>query len=814
MSEPQESDKSSLVPHEKRAPVKAETDALATRLRREEDAEWVIAIYRKHALKRVSAELDSVLGGGRGRAHYIHPVLLDNNPVEFRRSLQEQVFPTPREMREDLLELAMGKVMLTAGSGMGKTTYLKFFLEDLLKGDLSGQRYALPVYFHLGTLPEGTGVSFLFDWLFKHVIELILLEKAEDAGLVLDEAILLRTLKSLAKKNQFLFFLDGLDQLASEDRFLAYKEIVLDHRFFNSNYIILASRPFDFGPLAAGGLMKRGQEACFQISFDKVSERDRKAYLGDALTKPVERLYSYNPELLDTPLLLHALRKLHEQRLLDGAGNRTEIYTRYFSLLLQSAAIAETQERGVQYLDRLADVSLRLAEAGRFQRHELVETGFEKELLRAGINDGGAGLLIDNGVFTPALAGILQETEKRWEYLHPSFQEYFAARKLAGDPNWQEIVRAHCREEKWGEIIKYFAGLAPDKNNELYDILFAEASLFSAGNALPETAALDVGKALLAKQFLKYQCKDIYPQFSAYRLTSIAEIKAGIDRGILIKIVANLLRRDKRDSRILFGVFELLLALYDIDLPAMIDSQEFEPLQTIPELKEFLSEFADPEKIKKAVIKKWGEMATVSAGRFIYQMEKDEEDQIDLQEFSIMKYPVTNALYGEYDPNYRLLHPQYSSRGDEPVAGVNYYEANIFAIWFNKRLPTEQEWEKAARGVDGRDYPWGEAAGYQSGYANTCDFVLGKTNPVMEFDKGLSPYGCYDMAGNVWEWCIQRFAASYTTQRVVRGGSWLNYLVHSKCTSRNSFDPSERYPSLGLRCVSLPHTETEDVDEE
>jgi formylglycine-generating enzyme required for sulfatase activity len=161
------------------------------------------------------------------------------------------------------------------------------------------------------------------------------------------------------------------------------------------------------------------------------------------------------------------------------------------------------------------------------------------------------------------------------------------------------------------------------------------------------------------------------------------------------------------------------------------------------------------------------------------------------------------------------LYPRYSSRDDEPVAGVNFHEANLFAIWLGKRLPTEREWDKAARGVDGRDYPWGEAAGYQSGYANTCDFVLGKTNPVTEFDKGLSPYGCYDMAGNVWEWCVQRFAARYTTQRVVRGGSWLNYLVHAKCAARNSFDPSERYPTIGLRCVSLPHAEmaeTADAD--
>ena len=104
--------------------------------------------------------------------------------------------------------------------------------------------------------------------------------------------------------------------------------------------------------------------------------------------------------------------------------------------------------------------------------------------------------------------------------------------------------------------------------------------------------------------------------------------------------------------------------------------------------------------------------------------------------------------------------------------------------------------------------------GYQNGYTNTSDFMMGRTNVVTEFDKGMSPYGCYDMAGNVWEWCVQPFASKYTTQKILRGGSWLNYMVHAKCTFRNSFDPGERYPSVGLRCVSLHQTEVDDLEDD
>ncbi len=116
--------------------------------------------------------------------------------------------------------------------------------------------------------------------------------------------------------------------------------------------------------------------------------------------------------------------------------------------------------------------------------------------------------------------------------------------------------------------------------------------------------------------------------------------------------------------------------------------------------------------------------------------------------------------------------------------------------------------------MDGRDYPWGEALGYQEGFCNTCDFVVGKTTSVLSYEDGISPYGCHDMAGNVWEWCVQLYSSKFTTQKIVRGGSWLNYMVQAKCTFRNSFDPSDMYPAVGFRLMSLPLSEIEDEDEE
>ncbi|MFQ5443942.1 MAG: SUMF1/EgtB/PvdO family nonheme iron enzyme, partial [Nitrospinales bacterium] len=580
------------------------------------------------------------------------------------------------------------------------------------------------------------------------------------------------------------------------------------------NCVFMASRPLNFGAFATSSVVKKGRASYLKINFEKIGKRERNPYLGEAKKdKRLEKLQLYNPELAETPILLKMVRVLSDQGLLENLKSKTKYYTAYFTHLIQNSEDELSEEWMKKCFSKLADVSYSLIEEGRWHRFEEVETGFDKGSLR-NKNSGENPLFLEGENIHPVLAGIIQQTEKRWAYRHPSFQEYFAARKLAKMPDWKDIVRAHCRDEKWEKVLGFFAGLTPKLNDELFEILFEQGALFAAGNLLPEARKLSTDKKLITRQFMKYQCREMFPQFAKCRLTRVSKVLATADHDYIRKIIVNLLRREVRESRILFGVFELLLALHDLDFLEMIDGQDFEPLKDIPELCEFLRESESGDQVDLNVMKKWSEMVTVPAGKFIYQGEKDEDDQINLKEFSIMKYPVTNSLYKQYDPNYKLLYPKYSSGDDEPVIGISFYEASMFAIWLSRRLPTEMEREKAARGVDGRDYPWGENCGYQSGYANTCDFVLGRTNQVTELDTGISPYGCFDMSGNVWEWCVQLNASGYMTQRIVRGGSWLNYLVHAKTTSRNSFEPADRYLTLGLRCVSLPHTEMEEDDGE
>ncbi|TMB12517.1 MAG: formylglycine-generating enzyme family protein [Deltaproteobacteria bacterium] len=130
---------------------------------------------------------------------------------------------------------------------------------------------------------------------------------------------------------------------------------------------------------------------------------------------------------------------------------------------------------------------------------------------------------------------------------------------------------------------------------------------------------------------------------------------------------------------------------------------------------------------------------------------------------------------------------------DQPVVGVSWYEADAFARSLGMRLPTEAEWERAARGEDGRRFPWGdewvpENAAHRGGRRHTL--------PVRSIPENRSPHGLYDCAGNVWEWCADAYAEGL---RSARGGSWNAHPPQLRCAARNAWAPDARFSNLGFR---------------
>ena len=168
------------------------------------------------------------------------------------------------------------------------------------------------------------------------------------------------------------------------------------------------------------------------------------------------------------------------------------------------------------------------------------------------------------------------------------------------------------------------------------------------------------------------------------------------------------------------------------------------------------------------------EMIRIPAGTFL--MGDDEisnaspQHEVTLEEYEIAKYAVTckqYKLFLEANPTYKVPEgwsgTQYpKGKANHPVVNVSWYDATAYAEWLSRvtgkdyRLPTEAEWEKAARGTDGRKFPWGDE--FDTKKCNTAESGIGDTTPVDTYPDGASPYGVMDMAGNVWEWCADWYA--------------------------------------------------------
>ena len=200
-------------------------------------------------------------------------------------------------------------------------------------------------------------------------------------------------------------------------------------------------------------------------------------------------------------------------------------------------------------------------------------------------------------------------------------------------------------------------------------------------------------------------------------------------------------------------------------------------------------------------------MVAVPAGEFTYgsgEIRTTEAFYIDIHEVTAGEYKAcVDANKCDYNgstsSSYRTWN---NSKDNHPINYVNWNEAVAYCTWKGKRLPTEVEWEKAARGTDGRTYPWGNQTA-------RCDYAVmleggggcgtDSVWPVGSKENGKSPYGAYDMAGNLWEWTNSLWSPT-SNYRVLRGGSFLGVEFNLRSSYRYSFALSGRYTSFGFRC--------------
>ena len=244
----------------------------------------------------------------------------------------------------------------------------------------------------------------------------------------------------------------------------------------------------------------------------------------------------------------------------------------------------------------------------------------------------------------------------------------------------------------------------------------------------------------------------------------------------------------------------------------------------------------DPKSLKKISgkmdLNRLEEMVFIPEGSFTMGSDAYEDEspshEVYLDAFYIDKYEVTDAGYEIFwrstghRPPLTWGKPGFNLP-EQPVTGVSWEDAADYAAWAGKRLPTEAEWEKAARGTDNRRYPWGDQWSDVKCQASGKDPLSGPA-PVGSHPEGVSPFGCHDMAGNVWEWCADWFSTDYYDQsdeknpkgppdgsrHVLRGGGWESRPNKVRTTFRQGGCPDGGYRCAGFRCVKDTTDQRED----
>jgi formylglycine-generating enzyme required for sulfatase activity len=239
------------------------------------------------------------------------------------------------------------------------------------------------------------------------------------------------------------------------------------------------------------------------------------------------------------------------------------------------------------------------------------------------------------------------------------------------------------------------------------------------------------------------------------------------------------------------------------------------------------------------------EMILIPAGEFLMGSDPQQDEhahisqqpqhRLFLPDYFLAKTPVTNAQYhaflrvtGREAPEGWdwAYHTPPSGQEDHPVVNVTWYDTRDYCRWLSEAtgrvyaLPSEAEWEKGARGNDGRFYPWGNQ--WDATHCNSAESGLGKITSVHAYPHGASPYGVLDMAGNVWEWTRslwgeypypthqpeqawrENLKAARTRHRIQRGGAFHSYQWDMRCASRRGDFPYNSAMGIGFRVVVLP----------
>lgn len=518
-----------------------------------------------------------------------------------------------------------------------------------------------------------------------------------------------------------------------------------------------------------------------QLRGDTPTAREEATREAERLTAAIFRDPGVE-SLATNPLLLTILALIHYSGK-ELPQKRVELYELYVKTLITSWSRRRTLARealssleeaeAIKILAPLALWMHREHPAGTAPRDEIerqIEAYYAQKMEPAQAADAARGFVDSVRKYTSLL---VERGENAYGFLHLTFEEYLAARGaiFAGQverPKIFETLCPHLYLPAWREVVRLTAEhLGLIAKEEATVSLFIRKILQDT-----PTQKQDQGKnAVLAGACLQNIGREgVEKQVWDDTHTALYQTMTALD----------LAPATRRDAGMMLG--ELGWTPRDLD-----------------------------------------DMILISAGEFVYQAKPHK-----LPAFQIAKYPVTNAQFKRFVLAGGYNNPQgWSKEGWQyrekenwerprywddarfnnplqPVVGVSWYEAEAYCNWLKDetgkayRLPTEEEWEKAASGKKGKIYPWGKE--FDPRKANTYESNLNATTPVMMYPGGKSESEVFDLSGNVWEWTSSKYSKDETT-RVLRGGAFFNDLNRVRAASRNRFNPDLWYRDFGFRVV-------------
>jgi formylglycine-generating enzyme required for sulfatase activity len=675
--------------------------------------------------------------------------------------------------------LTRKRLVITGDPGSGKTTFLRRIAQECCSpsGDLKLPDVTFPVFVRIGELEE-------------HIATCIERKHAGAPATAEDPEWLLHFLESRKwdldaeyfdgklHEERTLVLLDGLDE-APDSRARERMARLFENatqRYGECRFVV-TTRP--------GAYQDRATLAGFdQVKIDDLSDEAVECFLGHwakglhpsdpiaaaahqrallsaVRARPGIRRMARNPVMLTALAVLHWNdKRLPEQRaelyesILVWLARAREKAGREradtcLRLLGQLALGMQTQARG-----RVRQIGKR--HAAEFIAPELRETRETERLRRA-------GQFLEREEVD---SGIVVSRSARVEFWHLTFQEHLAARSIAGTPDSAQqelLLRNHTiYKPEWREVVLLYAGLLGSKQGlEKVDALFS-AVLDGQGTELKDQA----------------RCA-----------------------GLLGAIQADLkpLGYKPQDARYQ-ELMDAALAVFDPKKGAGI------PLKVRVEAAEALGQAGDPRLRENNWVR-------IPAGTFVMGEGRDTHE-VELDAFEIGRYPVTVEEYGRYveeggrQPDDWDKQVQYPNR---PVVNVSWHDAEAYCNWAGVRLPTEAQWERAARGQERRPYPWGEAEPDKE-RANYAETGIDTPTPVGLFPKGATPNGIYDLAGNVWEWVADWYGhypkgrqenptgPESGESKVLRGGAGYS-AVYLRAAGRGRGEPGDCGSYIGFRCA-------------